>query len=75
MKYLIVMTVLLGLLLPLAAAPAGSAVAPVPAAEIVGGTSAFWCIVAGVATGVALLSGQVWAAAGLFIGAGLSGCI
>jgi hypothetical protein len=52
-----------------------TSVAVQSAEPLVGGTSAFWCIAAGVATGAALLSGQWWAAAGFIMGAGMYGCL
>lgn len=49
---------------------------PLPdGAALLGGQSAWTCPVLGVFFGVELLFGQVWAAAGTAVTAGLAGCI
>jgi hypothetical protein len=49
---------------------------PLPdGAALLGGQSAWTCPVLGVLLGVELLFGQVWAAAGTAVAAGLAGCI
>jgi hypothetical protein len=43
--------------------------------EVLGGQSAWTCPVLGALLGVELLFGQIWAAVGTTVAAGLAGCI